>query len=239
MGVFLTCPCNAFHVMVTGLLRALISFWMAVGLLIGGSMRQPAPEGSAPTHFRWSIRRAHELSEYVTLANANNLSPEERSALVRIVEAEVRPFMEDQEIESERELHKLVLSTRVELIDLNGDGVPEVFLQPYGIKEGCSGTGNCTLRVFEKTLTGYKKLLDKREKDGIGGIELVTVEVSRTNGYLDLTLASHDSTAVKDLEVVRFDKTKYVRSACYVADWEDHNHLGEALKKPVIFRTKC
>jgi hypothetical protein len=113
-----------------------------------------------------------------------------------------------------------------------------VIAQAFGPKAGCGATGNCPIWVFMKTANSYQLLLDTRDKEGIGGIELLTVEETRTNGFNDLVLAAHDSASEKTLFVYRYRNGQYRESACYDADWQSWDG-GEIhfLKQPVI--TKC
>jgi len=123
------------------------------------------------------------------------------------------------------------------LVDLNGDGKPEVIAQAFGIKAGCGATGNCPIWIFMKAANGYQLLLDTRDKEGIGGVELITVEDSRTNGFNDLVLASDDSASEKTLEVFRYRNGLYRESACYDANWQSLAGEMHYLKQPVI--TMC
>jgi hypothetical protein len=142
------------------------------------------------------------------------------------------------EIGSERELRHVVRETRIKLVDLNNDGIAEVLAQAYGLKEGCGGTGNCSFWVFQKTATGFKKLLDTRGKDGVGGIQLITIETSRTNGFSDLVLATHDSASERTLLVYRYRKGQYRYSECYNASWVSAKEgRWRFLKYPKI--TRC
>jgi hypothetical protein len=196
-----------------------------------------APQAPMSRHFYWSARKAHELDYKKTIRNTPDLDPDERALLLKTVVALIRPFMADLEISSERELRKIASDTRVELVDLNGDGTPEVITQAFGIKSGCGATGNCPIWIFIKTANGYKLLLDTRDKDGIGGVELITVEESRTNGFSDLVLAAHDSASEKSLLVYRYKDGLYRDSACYDANWQSWSGELHYLKQPVI--TKC
>jgi len=53
--------------------------------------------------------------------------------------------------------------------------------------------------VFIKATDGYQLLLDTRNKEGYGGVELLTVEEARTKGFRDIVLAAHDSASEKTL----------------------------------------
>jgi hypothetical protein len=191
----------------------------------------------SPAHFHWSSHRAHELPYNATLAHSTELSPSEKKSLIHAIEAQVRPFIDEDDLPS---LHRIVLGTRIQLKDLNMDGTPEVLAQAFDIREGCGATGNCTFWVFQKQSDGtYSKLLDTRSKDGIGGIELITIETTRTHGLLDFTLAAHDSASEKDLTVYRFNGKQYVQTACYLASWIDDKDPTKGRKTPAISPSRC
>jgi hypothetical protein len=218
---------------------ALIPLISLMAAMSSGALQDSMPESPSNPGFHWSIRKTHELRYHINQGNSKDISDSERTALIRQVEAEVRPWMSDYGIGSEKELHKLVLGTRVELDDLNGDGVPEMLLQAFDVREGCGATGNCTLWVFEKTTNGYRKLLDTRGKDGIGGIERVRIGPNRTNGYLDLTLAAHDSASEMELAVYTFRDGSYRLSACYEANWLSDKDPTQGLEYPSITPISC
>jgi hypothetical protein len=217
--------------------RPLIATALSLVMVVCASGQNPVSQESNRGHFHWSARKAHELDYKRTIRNSQDLSPVERAALLKTVAALIRPFMADLEIGSERELRKIAEDTRIELIDLNGDGKPEVIAQAFGIKAGCGATGNCPIWVFLKTENGYQLLLDTRDKEGIGGVELITVDETRTNGFSDLVLAADDSASEKTLLEYRYRNGQYRESACYDADWQSWTGGMHLLKQPVI--TKC
>ena len=212
-----------------------------LSLVVAGAVGQEsASTQTAGTHFYWSIRNAHEMPYKKTIANSPDLNPSEKTALINTIAALVRPFMADNDIKSEGELRKLVAGTRLKLIDLNGDGKVEVLAQAFDFKVGCGATGNCAFWVFEKKENQYRLLLDTRGPDGIGGIELFTVEPNRTNGFNDLVFAAHDSASEKTLYVYRYKNDHYKMSECYDATWISTNGgTYRELKYPKIGKVKC
>src|SRR5207237_7990648 len=60
--------------------------------------------------------------------------------------------------QSNRELEQLANSTLVKLIDVTGDGVPEVIAEAEGGM--CSPTGNCPWWVLTKQSTVYSPILE-------------------------------------------------------------------------------
>jgi hypothetical protein len=89
-----------------------------------------------------------------------------------------------------------------------------------------------------KAANGYQLLLDTRSKEGIGGYQLITVADTRTNGFNDLVLATHDSASEKTLLVYRYRNGLYREGACYDANWQSWvSGDFHMLKQPVI--TTC
>jgi hypothetical protein len=187
------------------------------------SLSQPFMSAQASgqrVHLKWNLQNAEELDYKRTIANSSELTGFEKTSLLSAIAALVHPFMADNEITSETELAQLVKNTRVKLVDLDGDGKPEVIAQASDYKLGCGATGNCALWVFKKTATGYNLILDTRDRDGIGGIELLTIAETRTGAFRDLILASHLSANEKSIEVYRFKNGSYRETDRYLANWE-------------------
>jgi hypothetical protein len=179
----------------------------------------PTPPVTRARQFRWSESSAHELDYRQTIRKTTQLASDERASLLEVMAEQIRPFKSDLEISSEIELRQVVLGTRIQLIDLNHDGIAEVLAQANGVKEGCGATGNCPFWVFQKTSSGFKKLLDTRDKDGVGGIEVITVSSGQTNGFNDLVLGTHDSVSERTLYEYRYRTGQYQMSDCYEANW--------------------
>ena len=196
------------------------------------SPNQPAPD------FQWDANSFTKLDFTRTLATAKDLIPAEKAALVKAISTQIRPFKADLEIKSEHELRTIALSSRFKFIDLNEDGVPEIIVQPVGMKTGCGATGNCPFWVFVKTPEGYKELMDTRGKDGLGGIELYRVETTVTNNFHNITVASHDSASEKTVLVYTFQSGIYRPIRCYGLSWTstDGGRWHE-LKNPTV--TRC
>ena len=199
------------------------------------SGQQPTPD--TKTHkeaFRWKETDTQELAPSDRIKVSKTLSPTERAALIKAISAQIRPDMDVLEIHSEKELGSIAADTRVKMIDLNGDGIPEVIAQAWGVRAGCGATGNCPFWVFSKSDSGYKLILGK---DG-WVFQIFTVEPTVTNGYHDFILGMHDSASEKTLFIYRFKNGRYHREACYDADWILMDAKGwHELKNPLI--TAC
>jgi hypothetical protein len=88
--------------------------------------------------FHWNWKDWQELSAEQSLRKAQ-LPNQQKKAIASAIADEIRPMMSDLEIvQSEPELQKAALDTRVKMIDLNGDGVPEVVAQGM-VKLRCDG----------------------------------------------------------------------------------------------------
>src|SRR5664279_4938855 len=86
------------------------------------SQTQPTATTLSP-HFRWSERLAHELSYRNIIGNTKDLSPEQRAALLKALLPLLQHDQDDKLDDTPPdELRKLALDTRIELVDLNGDG---------------------------------------------------------------------------------------------------------------------
>jgi hypothetical protein len=187
----------------------------------------------------WSQSQVHEHEYDQTIRRSTKLASGEKASLVETLSAQIRPIKGDLNISSEREVQKVVMDTRIELIDLNQDGITEVIAQATGINEGCGATGNCRLWVFQKTPNGFEKLLDTWGKDGLGGIQVYTVTPNRTNGFNDLVLGIHDSAMEKTFYVYRYRSGQYRKSECFEANWfASINGDLVTLKNPQISQCK-
>jgi len=192
----------------------------------------------AAAGFHWNSQTFTELDFRHTIRNAKELKVSDKAALISAISTLLRPFKTDLEIASERELRDIASRSRFKLVDLNGDGVPEVIVQPVGMKAGCGATGNCPLWVFSKKALVYEPILDTRDADGIGGVELHRVEPTLTNNFHDITVASHDSASEKTIFVYRRQKDWYQKISCYSASWiSPKGGHGPVLKEPLI--TPC
>jgi hypothetical protein len=127
--------------------------------------------------------------------------------------------MANLEIASESELRKVAAQSRYKFIDLNEDGIPEVIVQPVGLKAGCGATGNCPFWVFLKTAHGYKMILDTRDKDGIGGIELYRIEPDLHGNFHNISVTTHDSASERTVLNYSFRQNYYHLIRCYSLSW--------------------
>lgn len=166
-----------------------------------------------------------ELSLRDSVGSNTSLNVRDREALLKAIEAKLRSGDADSDNSPEKELESSARDTRIRLVDLNGDGVPEVIAQSMGA-ETCGAVGNCEFWVFKKTAAGYVSILDARS-------QRYSVDETQSNGYLDLTLALHDSATRQQLYLYRLQRGAYRQMGCYEANWRPEIN-GPVLKRPMI-----
>ena len=171
--------------------------FMMLMLLVVLSAAQRTPNNRTPK-FQWGQGQPQEL--YKALADFNNISTGDRAALLHAFAGECNDYPTPPSPMERAE------QTRVKFIDLNGDGVPEVIAQPIG---DICGAANCPLYVFQKIGTNYRVILTK------GAAQTVTVQRTRTNGYLDVVVGMHGSATEEGLFVYQFSEGRYRRTHCY------------------------
>jgi len=179
-------------------------------------------------NFSWNWRDWQELSARESL-RSSALSKQDKDAITAAIEDQLTEMMSDLEIESESQLRKAALDTRIKMIDLNGDGVPEVVAQ--GMAD-CSPTGNCSLWILQRKPEGYKVLLA-----AFG--QTFTIQQTSTNGYRDVVVSMHGSATESGLTEYRYRGGRYREAGCYSAEWTVRENDGtiRELKEPRI--TPC
>lgn len=189
-----------------------------------GKLNRPLP---IPQKFQWNWREWQELNADQSLRNAK-LTEHDRQAIAAAIASQLRPSMSDLEIESEDQLWKAALDTRIKMIDLNHDEIPEVVAQGM---VGCSPTGNCLFWIFQKAHVGYRLLLK-------GEGQTFTVQKTITNGFRDIVLSMHGSATESGLTDYRYKGGVYHDVGCYDASWSVVEDGKEReLKEPLI--TPC
>ena len=110
--------------------------------------------------FRWDWRHSEALTPKQSLQHAK-VSGADRTAIARAIAEQLKPDMGGLGGMTEQELEDVALDTPVKLVDLNGDGTPEVIAQGTFQEGGCSRTGNCRFWVFQKSGDEYKLLISQ------------------------------------------------------------------------------
>ena len=206
---------------------ATLALLAALGPVVNG--QRPAPVTKPPNGaFHWNSSDLEALSSRDSIKLSKSFSPAERQALLRAIVGQIKT---DNVNHTEQEWLAIAGDTRIKLVDLNGDGVPEVIAQ--GSDDlSCSPTGNCDFWVFSRVGKTYKAILE------LGAIQTFTVQPTLTNGFHDLVLGMHGSATEQELFVYRFTNGRYRKSACYYAYWQ--RLVGDRLmhlNEPVI--TPC
>jgi hypothetical protein len=198
------------------------SIFTVVVLMVAASVGQKAPKPRS-SGFHWDWEHPKRLDK--VLADYKDLSLGDRSALLRTLTPKFSDYPSPPSPTERAE------QTRMEFIDLNNDGVPEVIAQLSG--DACSPTGNCPLYILQKVGADYRVILEK------GAAHTVTVQKTRSHGYLDVAVGMHGSATEQGLFVYQFREGRYWRTGCYDAfftyigkDGEEHE-----LKEPLI--TAC
>ncbi len=176
------------------------------GLCVVGAARCQMPTN--PPKFHWNWRDSQELNANQSLRNAK-LSQHEKRAIAKALADQFRPVMTDLEINSEEQLQKAALDTRIKLIDLNDDGIPEVVAQGMA---GCSPTGNCSFWIFQRSPKGYRLLLE-------GEAQSFTIQPTSTEGFRDIVLSMHGSATDSGLTEYWYMDGTYRDVGCYDASW--------------------
>jgi hypothetical protein len=191
--------------------------------------RQSAPVAPVSGRFQWNWKDGQELNADQSLRHAKLTAPRKK-VIADALAQQFRPMSSDFGIESDTELRKAALDTRIKLIDLNGDGVVEVVAQGM---IGCGATGNCPFWILRKTKEGYELILD-------GEAQTFTIQRSASNGFRDIVLSRHGSYSSGDLAHYQFHKGVYEEMACFNYDWTalEGDKVRE-LKEPRITPTQC
>ena len=175
---------------------------------------------ATPAAFRWDWRTAEWPEE--ALETATLPKPEK----IKIREAISRVLRHYIQEDTERRLREQAAATRIKIVDLTGDGVPEIIAGAANMASGCSPTGNCPFWIFAKKERGYVSILD-----GFGQ-SFTIVKTKRRRK--DIVVAMHSSATRKELSVYRFQSGAYARVGCYEAKWPLIDDKGATTREPRI-----
>jgi hypothetical protein len=193
---------------------ALVAMFLLTSMLVLASGQQPSSVSNPhKASFDWLFEGTQWLDEKDQIKAIKDLTLKERKALIEAISVLIRPGSKIGSATSEKKLLNDVNATRVKLVDLNGDGIPEVIAQGYG-EESCSPTGNCDFWVFMRSGNGYKLIL---ETDTVQTFAIIS---KRTNGFNDLILRQHGSAYESVALVYRFADGKYRLGPCYNVNFE-------------------
>jgi hypothetical protein len=180
---------------------------------------------------QWDWRHSEALTSKQSLRHAK-VTIAERAAIAKAIADQLKPDMGGLGGMTDRELEEIALDTPVKLVDLNGDGTPEIIAQGTPQDGGCSPTGNCRFWVFQKSDREYR-LLFYRE-----AIQSFTLQPSRSNGFTDIIIRMHRSATESTLTLLQYREGRYYQMGCYDANWSvlEGNSVHE-LKEPRL--TPC
>jgi hypothetical protein len=147
--------------------------------------------------FHWNPDDSQELGGEDRISQMKSLNSMERERILDAIIQELKLNMREVATHTEQKWSAIAADTRIKLVDLNADGIPEVIAQASG-DELCSPTGNCSFWVFMRSGSRYKLILDAHAR------QTFTIQKSRTNGFLDLVLGMHGSATEQGLFVYRF-----------------------------------
>jgi hypothetical protein len=179
--------------------------------------------------FQWDWRHAVALTAKQTLRHAK-VSSADRLAISKAIALALMPDMGGLGGRTEPELEDTALDTPVKLVDLNGDGTPEVIAQGTPEDGGCSPDGNCRFWVFQKSGDGYQPLI------ALTSIQSFTIQQRRLNGFNDLVVKTQVSSAESTLKLLQYNDGRYQEVGCYEADWSAGGD-GRTSKEPRL--TPC
>jgi hypothetical protein len=162
--------------------------------------------------FQWDWHHSEALTSRQALRHAK-ITSAERAAMARAIADQLKPDMGGLGGMTEQELGEVALDTPVKLVDLNGDGTPEVIAQGTPQDSGCSPTGNCRFWVFQKSDREYR-LLFYRE-----AIQSFTLQPSRSGGFSDIVVRMHGSATQSTLWLLQYRDGRYHEAGCYDANW--------------------
>ena len=106
----------------------------AVVLLTAGmTCQQPSSIPSPTIPFGWDYQKAEQVDYRHTINTTKELSSIDRTALIDAVAAQIG----DIALKTEQPARAIAAEMPIKLVDLNGDGKPEIVAQAAGTKSGC------------------------------------------------------------------------------------------------------
>jgi len=185
----------------------------------------------AAESFQWDWRHSEALSPKQSLQHAK-VTDAERAAISRAIAVQLTPDMGGLGGMTEPELEDVALDTPVKLVDLNGDGTPEVIAQGTFQEGGCGRAGNCRFWIFQKSGDEYKLLISQES------IQSFTIQPSRSNGFSDIVVRMQASATSSTVRLLQYRDGTYREAACYDANWSvSEGGAVHSLKEPRL--TRC
>ena len=178
--------------------------------------------------FQWDWRRSEALTSKQSLRHAKIAAPE-RDAIAEAIANQLRPEMPEIDLP---QLEDIALDAPVKLVDLNGDGTPEVVAQGTPGDGGCSQAGNCRFWVLQKADREYKLLFYQAD------VQSFTLQSGRSNGFADIVVKTNGSATESTVRLLQYRQGVYHEAGCYVASWTvREGDAAHELKEPRL--TPC
>jgi hypothetical protein len=171
------------------------------------------------TDFAWDWRAQEVISRNdPSVGNTSKLSEAERTALINAIVERLQKPMSEQGYDDDR-IREIASTSRLRFVDVGGEK-PLLFATSIGIEGGCDALINCPLWIFRYEGDGYVSLLDT-----VGAS--YTIQPTSSNGFSDLVMLRHLSTAESRLTLYRYADGKYADSGCYTATWAPEKQVSE------------
>jgi hypothetical protein len=157
---------------------------------------------------------------------------QERKRIAVPAEVIQQIFSDSTEYMIPRDRDSLAANLVAEAMDLNGDGIPELYV--HGMHSVC-GASNCLAWIYRRTGPGYERLLDA------GGIQDVEVRSAVSRGYRDVVTSQHGSAWDSELRRYKFDGRRYRPVECLLQTYHylDARGRSHELTRPRITRVRC
>ena len=193
--------------------------------LLASALAQVKIDSREPYKWSWKLSRGWPAQPSLKTAQ---LSRTERDAIFK---ASFAAFVSDknwsQYISPGSEWRRAIWEARIKLIDLDGDGTPEVLLMGSGLES--SGDGNSSFRILKKQGTHYKVILDTIA-------EQVTLDTRFDPKHPIVALYGHNSASDGTLELYRIGSDGHLHNlAKYLVTWPASSGAFEA--PPTLERT--
>ena len=193
--------------------------------LLTSAFAQVQTNSHQPYKWNWKLSRGWPAQPDLKTA------PLPRTERDAIFQASFAAFLSDknwsQYISPVSERRRAIWEARIKLIDLDGDGTPEILLMGSGLES--SGDGNSSFRILKKQGSGYKVILDTIA-------EQVTIDTRFDPKHPIVALYGHYSASDGALELYRIGSDDHLHYlAKYLVTWPPSK--GAFAAPPTLERT--
>ncbi len=202
--------------------RKLLCSYLLAGYFCSAMGQHSTERKEAPYPWQWqNTQQGWDNRRNLRTAN---LSSAERKAVYRV---SLNAFRHEiwSDNQPQEEWRGIIESTRVQLIDLDGDGVPEVL--ELGWVGQSSGDGNSAFRILRKDEDTYNILYS-------GVAERLNIDRRKNPTHPTVVAYLHHSASEGGLGLYRIDQDHRLRNfANYYVEWHD----GTFASRPTLTRT--